>query len=145
MLINKYLFILKFFFEGYAYGSSSKPYYTQQNNIQYYRYNNNNGGQNVQYNRDTTVSPREMRKKLRQQNEYDQRTTYGDYQLARKLSYGFDHTLPYWETKYLRLFWDENGESTEFHMRYNLTYPGFWISSGPENGGKFNSGNYLSK
>lgn len=44
--------------------------------------------------------------------------------------------MPYWETKYLRLFWDENGESTEFHMRYNLSYPGFWISSGPENGGK---------
>lgn len=89
-----------------------------------------------------------MRKKLRQQYEYDQRTTYGDYQLARRLTYGYDLPTPYWEAKYLRLFWDENGQSTEFHMRYNLTYPGFWISSGPENGGKLTlgtAGNLTSK
>lgn len=103
-----------------------------------YQNNENNRGQYPYrpYEQDTTVSPRETRKKLRQQNEFEQRTTYGDYHLQRRLSYGYDVPMPYWETKYLRLFWDENGESTEFHMRYNLTYPGFWISSGPENGGK---------
>lgn len=106
-------------------------------NVPTYRYNNNNNGQYQQYDRETTLSPRDMRKKMREQYEYDQRTTYGDYQLQRRLTYGYDLPMPFWETKYLRLFWDENGESTEFHMRYNLTYPGFWISSGPENGGKF--------
>ncbi|RZB40171.1 uncharacterized protein BDFB_013885, partial [Asbolus verrucosus] len=38
------------------------------------------------------------------------------------------------EMKRLRIWWDENGSGTEYHLRYNITRPGFWISSGPQNG-----------
>ncbi|KAK9888527.1 hypothetical protein WA026_000777 [Henosepilachna vigintioctopunctata] len=40
----------------------------------------------------------------------------------------------YDEIKRLRLLWDENGVSTEYRIRLNVSMPGFWISSGPENG-----------
>lgn len=149
--VNNKKIIVEFVFSGYAYGPSNNEYNTRTPNqyeTQYdgnVRYNNNPNNrydrnyENQQYrqtNQETTLSPREIRKKLRQQFEYDQRTTYTNYQQKKRLTYGYELPMPYWETKYLRLFWDENGESIEFHMRYNLTYPGFWISSGPENGGR---------
>lgn len=34
----------------------------------------------------------------------------------------------------LRIFWDENGRNTEYQLRYNVSEPGFWFSSGPRNG-----------
>ncbi|KAL3282247.1 hypothetical protein HHI36_005440 [Cryptolaemus montrouzieri] len=40
----------------------------------------------------------------------------------------------YDEIKRLRLLWDENGVSTEYRIRLNVSMPGFWISSGPNNG-----------
>jgi len=38
------------------------------------------------------------------------------------------------DIKRLRLLWDENGGYVEYTLRYNTSKPGFWISSGPQNG-----------
>ncbi|KAJ3647189.1 hypothetical protein Zmor_024721 [Zophobas morio] len=39
-----------------------------------------------------------------------------------------------YDMKRIRIWWDENGAGTEYHLRYNTSRPGFWISSGPQNG-----------
>ncbi|KAJ8985510.1 hypothetical protein NQ317_015054 [Molorchus minor] len=66
--------------------------------------------------------------------EYDRRTTYPNY--PRK---GYYNSYVPTEMKYLRLYWDESDSaSTEFHLRYNVSRPGFWISSGPEVGMSLN-------
>ncbi|KAK4879303.1 hypothetical protein RN001_007449 [Aquatica leii] len=38
------------------------------------------------------------------------------------------------DIKRLTLLWDENGSYVEYFLRYNTSKPGFWISSGPNNG-----------
>ncbi|XP_045470333.1 uncharacterized protein LOC123677698 [Harmonia axyridis] len=79
----------------------------------------------------------------------------GRYDINRVTNRGYnDHRLPnfdrryhpdryppvgygrkfYDEVKRLRLLWDENGVSTEYMVRLNVSMPGFWISSGPNNG-----------
>lgn len=76
----------------------------------------------------------EKRRRVYEQAEYDRQTTYGNYPSARKQHlYDLRHTTA--DVKFLRVIWDENGESTEYHVRYNVSRSGFWISSGPENGG----------
>lgn len=40
--------------------------------------------------------------------------------------------LHHW--KKIKIMWDEAGVSTEYILKYNITAPGFWISSGPQNG-----------
>lgn len=45
------------------------------------------------------------------------------------------HRLRYHEQiKRMRLLWDEKGVHTEYSIRYNVTKPGVWITSGPQNG-----------
>ncbi|CAH0558180.1 unnamed protein product [Brassicogethes aeneus] len=66
-----------------------------------------------------------------EQMEFDRNTTYPNYRryghndYMRRLEY---------DLRRLRLYWDENGVSTEYHLRYNTTRAGFWISEGPQNG-----------
>ncbi|KAF2894700.1 hypothetical protein ILUMI_11471 [Ignelater luminosus] len=38
------------------------------------------------------------------------------------------------DMKRLRLLWTDNGGQVEYTVRYNMSKPGFWISSGPQNG-----------
>ncbi|XP_018579765.1 uncharacterized protein LOC108917570 isoform X2 [Anoplophora glabripennis] len=68
-----------------------------------------------------------------------------DQERRQKLEYvsGMTHERNYPRRTYqnynmdkghLRIYWDEEGDSTEYHVWYNITEPGFWISSGPENG-----------
>ncbi|XP_023017314.1 uncharacterized protein [Leptinotarsa decemlineata] len=101
-----------------------------------------NYGEGHGYNTQRPINARErmlqleMRKRIYEQSEYDRQTTYGDYPASRR-QHNYNDILgrQNFAVKYLRLYWDENGESTEFHMRYNVSRAGFWISSGPENGG----------
>ncbi|KAJ8913561.1 hypothetical protein NQ315_017112 [Exocentrus adspersus] len=90
----------------------------------------------------------QINREMRERMEYDRRTTYRDHP-ARKI-YNQDYINNYnnnnyynqiglAEEHYLRMYWDENGENTEFHLRYNVTRKGFWISSGPENGAPLKS------
>ncbi|CAG9826346.1 unnamed protein product [Diabrotica balteata] len=76
----------------------------------------------------------EVRRRIYEQTEYDRQTTYGNYPNIRK-QHMFDMRQTGLDVKYLRLIWDENGENTEFHIRYNVSRSGFWITSGPESGG----------
>lgn len=55
------------------------------------------------------------------------------YHLDRYPPVGFGRKF-YDEIKRLRLMWDENGVTTEYRIRLNVSMPGFWISSGPDNG-----------
>lgn len=82
--------------------------------------------------------------RLDEKYEYDRQTTYGDHDSyeANRVQH-FDTTRELIEMRYLRLYWDENGETTEFFMRYNISKAGFWISSGPQNGGEFTYSTYL--
>lgn len=83
----------------------------------------------------TRTAEQQLRRRIYEQTEYDRQTTYGNYPTIRKQHF-YDINRQIGELQHLRLIWDENGESTEYHMRYNVSKPGFWISSGPENGGK---------
>ncbi|XP_056638254.1 uncharacterized protein LOC130446193 [Diorhabda sublineata] len=76
----------------------------------------------------------EIRRRVYEDAEYDRQTTYGNYPYNKK-QHLYDLKQMAGNVKYLRVIWDENGESTEYRVRYNVSRSGFWITSGPENGG----------
>lgn len=67
----------------------------------------------------------------KQQEEYDRRTTY-DYQ--RRKNNQLQYVRHLYTMKHLRIYWDDSSSTTEYNLRYNVSQPGFWISSGPEGG-----------
>ncbi|CAG9854957.1 unnamed protein product [Phyllotreta striolata] len=79
----------------------------------------------------TRTAEQQLRRRIYEQAEYDRQTTYGNYPNTRR-KHLFDLNRHLGELQYLRVIWDESGETTEFHMRFNITHPGFWMSSGPE-------------
>ncbi|KAF5270473.1 hypothetical protein FQA39_LY08351 [Lamprigera yunnana] len=98
---------------------TNPPFYVGQNNYPY----------NVNYDYEYNPNPR---------NEYNTGTPYvrppyrGTYQGRQ---YVDEYQRRYAEDiKRLTLLWDENGSYVEYFLRYNTSRPGFWISSGPNNG-----------
>jgi hypothetical protein len=84
--------------------------------------------------------PPNTRPNERNNYEYDQ---YGrptqyphnkNYNTRRYGTRNFNGKDYQFSEKRLRIWWDENGSGTEYHLRYNTSRPGFWISSGPQNG-----------
>ncbi|KAF7268399.1 uncharacterized protein LOC143202674 [Rhynchophorus ferrugineus] len=74
----------------------------------------------------TKFSSDDEYRKIKEQ--YDRSTTY-DYQRRKAISDGYVKYL--YAMRYLRLFWDDV-YTTEYHLKYNVSRPGFWISSGPD-------------
>ncbi|XP_030751122.1 uncharacterized protein LOC115878689 [Sitophilus oryzae] len=91
-------------------------------------------GSGYPYNRNPT-DPRSTytseQEYIKQREQYDRITTY-DHERRRVNHAGYVKHL--YAMKYLRIYWDDNSYSTEYHLRYNVSRPGFWISSGPEDG-----------
>lgn len=96
---------------GHNYGEKRIPY----------NYNENN------YNNQFETTTKNPYDNARYDNNYYKKR-YGTKQQNGK-GYIVDDLM-----RGLRIWWDENGKETEYHLKYNLTQPGFWISSGPQNG-----------
>ncbi|XP_060517357.1 uncharacterized protein LOC132696511 [Cylas formicarius] len=67
----------------------------------------------------------------RQKEQYDRQTTYSVDHPRWRGSHK-DYIQHLYEMRYLRLYWDDYGYSTEYHLRYNVSNTGYWISSGPD-------------
>ncbi|CAG9767597.1 unnamed protein product [Ceutorhynchus assimilis] len=90
--------------------------------------------QNVQNNRNPTDPMSTFNSEqdyVKQTEEYDRRTTY-DYDRRRVLH--STYMKQRYPIKNLKLYMSDGYSSFEHHLRYNVTNPGFWIISGPEDG-----------
>ncbi|XP_019867115.1 uncharacterized protein LOC109596102 [Aethina tumida] len=103
---------------GYNYG---------EGHGQYYNHRTTQGRIPTDYH----TNPTNYHRSPQEQLEFDRNTTYPNYRQYDH--HGYMRKLEY-DMRRLRLYWDENGSSTEYHLRYNITKPGFWISEGPQNG-----------
>ncbi|KAF5269268.1 hypothetical protein FQR65_LT02569 [Abscondita terminalis] len=114
-------------------GMPNYPY-----NINYDNDYDNNQYPRNDYNQDPYSTNYGQQYPYGQNNQYGQGTPYirppyrGTHQGRQVID---EYQRRYAEDiKRLNLLWDENGSYVEYLLRYNTSKPGFWISSGPNNG-----------